>query len=60
MKLTRTITFDGDTKAEYEQIKAHLESLQSTVPGWTLIPEPVVNRMTATKTEEVFNFGGGQ
>lgn len=57
MKITRTITIDGKTNAEYEQIKAHLESLHDNHPEWNLIPEPLVNRMTAVKTEEVQSLG---
>lgn len=53
MKITRTITIDGKTKAEYEQIVAHLETEAQRIDGWTLIKEPLVNRVTAVKTEEV-------
>lgn len=53
MKITRTITIDGKTPAEYQQIKEHLEALHQQFPEWNLIPEPVVNRMTAVKVEEV-------
>lgn len=52
MKVTRTVTIDGASKAEYESIKAHLEALAQKFPGWTLIPEPLVNRMTATRMDE--------
>lgn len=53
MKVTRTITIDGKTKAEYEQIVAHLEELQQHFLGWTLHKEPLMNRVTAVRTEEV-------
>lgn len=53
MKITRTITIDGKSNAEYEKIKTHLEGLQQHFPGWQLIPEPLVNRMTAVKVEDV-------
>lgn len=56
MKLTRTIVIDGKDKSEYEQIKAHLEKLKDQFPEWVLLPEPLVNRMTATKVEEVENL----
>ena len=52
MKVTRTVTIDGSNRAEFDQIKAHLEALQAQFPGWTLIPEPLVNRMTATRSDE--------
>lgn len=58
MKITRTITIDGKSNAEYEQIKSHLEQLQQKFPGWALYPEPLVNRMTAVKTEEVQSLQG--
>lgn len=53
MKLTRTIAIDGNNKDEYQKIVAHLESLQANFPEWTLHKEPLVNRVTAIKTEEV-------
>lgn len=53
MKITRTITIDGKTKAEYEQIVAYLEAESQRVEGWTLHKEPLVNRVTAVKTETV-------
>lgn len=56
MKITRTITIDGKTKAEYEQIVAHLETEAQRIDGWTLHKEPLVNRVTAVKSEEVENL----
>jgi len=53
MKITRTVTIDGKDKAEYEQIKAHLEELQAKFPGWTISYDPLLNRATAIKTEDV-------
>lgn len=53
MKLTRTITIDGKTKEEYEQIVAHLETEAQRTQGWTLHKEPLLNRVTATKIEDV-------
>lgn len=53
MKITVTVVIDGKTNAEYEQIKARLEAEKAESPGWTLHPEPLANRMTAVKTEEV-------
>lgn len=53
MKITRTITIDGKSKAEYEQIVTHLETEAQRIDGWQLIKEPLVNRVTAVKTEIV-------
>lgn len=53
IKITRTVTIDGKSKEEYEQIKLHLEQLKEFFPEWNLYPEPLVNRMTAVKIEEV-------
>lgn len=53
MKVVRTITIDGKSNEEYAQIIAHLEELKQHFPGWELIKEPLVNRVTAVKTEEV-------
>lgn len=53
IKVTRTITLDGQSKAEYDQIIHHLESTNSESQGWTLRKEPLINRVTAIKTEEL-------
>lgn len=53
MKITRTITIDGRTPAEFEQIKEHLEELRLHHPEWVLVQEPLVNRMTAVATVHV-------
>lgn len=53
MKITRTITIDGKTKDEYEKIVAYLEVEAQRIQGWTLHKEPLVNRVTAVKSEEV-------
>lgn len=53
IRVTRTLTFDGSTKGQYDKIVAHLETLKESFPGWQLIKEPLVNRVTAVKTEEV-------
>lgn len=53
MKITRTITIDGDTPQEYVQIAAHMDSLADQFPQWSLVKEPLLNRITAVKTEEV-------
>lgn len=56
IKVTHTVSIDGANKEDYENIKHHLEELKTVFPGWTLVPEPLVNRMTAVKTEEVKNL----
>ena len=53
IKVTHTKTFDGSNKAEYEQALNRLELEAQKVEGWQLIKEPLVNRVTAVKVEEV-------
>ena len=53
MKVTRTITIDGKTQEEFDQIKAHLESLKAQFPGWNIIYDSLAKRATAIKTDEV-------
>lgn len=53
MKVTRTITIDGTTDAEYAAIKAHLEALKAQFPNWTITYDPVLKRATAVKSEDV-------
>lgn len=50
---TMTITLDGSSKEEYEAIKAKLAAEGLEAKGWKLIYEPLVNRVTAAKTEDV-------
>jgi cupin superfamily acireductone dioxygenase involved in methionine salvage len=51
MKITRTITIDGATEEEYQQIKDHLESLKVSFPQWELFYHPLVKQVVA-KSEE--------
>lgn len=53
MNVTRTITIDGKTQAEYEQILSHLKAEAQKAQGWELIKEPLINRVTAIKTVTV-------
>jgi hypothetical protein len=53
MKVTRTITIDGDTNQEYVTIVAHMETLHTEHPEWELIKDPLANRVTAVKVEDV-------
>lgn len=53
MKITRTITIDGSNSAEFEAIKAKLEALKAANPGWTISYDPLLNRATAIKVEDV-------
>lgn len=53
MKITRTITIDGQTQAEFEAIKAHLEDLKAHYPGWTITYDPLLKRATAVRSDEV-------
>ena len=52
MKVTRTVTIDGSNRAEFDQIKAHLEALQAEFPGWAITYDPLLNRATAVRTDE--------
>lgn len=53
IRITRTVRLDGHDREEYDQIIAHLEQTGSEQQGWTLHKEPLLHRVTATKTEEV-------
>jgi hypothetical protein len=57
MKITRTITIDGDTNQEYVAIATHMDNLQATYPEWQLVKEPLLNRVTAVKVEDVESLG---
>lgn len=51
--VTRTVRLDGHDKPEYDAIIAHLEATNSEAAGWTLLKEPLLHRVTATKTETI-------
>jgi hypothetical protein len=53
IKITRTITLNGDTKEDYNQIIDHLINTKAEETGWTLIKEPLTNKVTAVKKEEI-------
>lgn len=53
IKVTRTITLDGQSKSEYEAIVQHLTETNSEAQGWKLLKEPLINRVTAVKQEEL-------
>ena len=53
MKITRTVTIDGKTQEEFDQIKAHLEALKVQFPQWNIIYDLLAKRATAIKTDEV-------
>lgn len=53
MRITRTITIDGDTPEQYAQIVAHMDNLHTEHPEWELVKNPLANRVTAVKTEDV-------
>lgn len=53
IKITRTITLDGQNKSEYDSIVQHLTDTNSEAQGWKLVKEPLINRVTAVKQEEI-------
>lgn len=53
IKVTRTVVLDGTSKSDYDKIVAHLEATAPAHQGWEIFKEPIVNKVTATKTEEV-------
>jgi len=53
IKITRTITLNGDTDKDYNQIVEHLINTKAEESGWSLIKEPLVNKVTAVKKEEI-------
>lgn len=53
IKITRTITLDGKTAEDYKKIILHLSETNSEQQGWVIVKEPLVNRVTAVKKEEI-------
>lgn len=53
IKVTRTVTLDGQNQDEYNKIIVHFEQTNPESQGWKLLKEPILNRVTAVKTEEV-------
>lgn len=53
IKILRTITLDGQNPTEYNAILKHLTDTNSELQGWKLHKEPLINRVTATKLEEL-------
>jgi antibiotic biosynthesis monooxygenase (ABM) superfamily enzyme len=53
MKVTKTITIDGSTDAEFQAIKAHLEALRAQFPGWVITYDPILKRATAVRSDDV-------
>lgn len=53
IKVTRTITLDGQTVEEYQKIITHLEQTNSEQQGWRLTKDPLMKRVTAYKQEEI-------
>lgn len=53
MKVTRTVTIDGKTQAEFDQIKAHLEELKTQFPQWNIVYDILARKATAISSEEV-------
>lgn len=47
---------DGHDNQEYQEIITHLEQTNSESFGWTLTKDPLLNRVTAHKVEEVTNL----
>lgn len=53
MKITRTVVIDGDTDAEYHQIKAHLEDLHEHHPEWEITYHPLTKNAKAVMAQDV-------
>ena len=53
IKVTRTVTLDGTNKTDYDAIVKHLTETNSEAQGWELRKEPLINRVTAIKKEEL-------
>ena len=53
IKITRTITLDGSSAEDYQKIILHLSETNSEEQGWYILKEPLVNRVTAIKKEEI-------
>lgn len=53
IKRKTTVTLDGTTKADYDRICQILEVEIPQHQGWELDHDPLLHRVTATKTDEV-------
>lgn len=53
IKRKTTVTLDGTTKADYDCVCAILEAEAPESQGWHLHHEPLIHRVTATKTDVV-------
>lgn len=53
IKRKTTVTLDGTAKSDYESICAILEAEAPESQGWYLDHDPLLNRVTATKTDDV-------
>lgn len=53
IKVVKTITLDGQSQQEYDKIIQHLLDTQAEQQGWTLHKEPLINKVTAVKQEEI-------
>lgn len=53
IKIRRTVVLDGSTKEDYDKIVAHLEETTPVNQGWDIHKEPLLNKVTATKYEEI-------
>jgi hypothetical protein len=52
IKITRTITLDGQTQEEYVMIIKHLEDTRALEHGWELKKDALLKRVVAIRTEE--------
>lgn len=48
-----TFQLDGQNNADYQKIIAYFESHGHEQAGYTLVKEPILNRVTAYKTDMV-------
>lgn len=53
IKVTRTITLNGQTAEEYNNILQHFDLTNPEEQGWKLHKEPLIHKVTAVKTEEL-------
>lgn len=51
--ITTTLTLDGQTPAEYQKIVEYFNTYGHEQAGYTLIKEPLINKITAVRVDKV-------
>lgn len=53
IEVTKTFSAKCKTLAEYKKIEAKIESEATQMEGWQIVKEPLILKISASKTDEV-------